>query len=84
MLLVAIELNMKALDIKEYLDEIKPYLNVLINNFECKVQLNIRINSFFPKDSDETRTMDRKRYDINYDRHWNRSLILFYKNMQQN
>ena len=69
MLLVAIELNTKALDIKEYLDEIKPYLNVLINNFEWKVQLNIRINSFSPKDSDETRTMDRKRYDINCDRH---------------
>ena len=67
MLLVAIELNTKALDIKEYLDEIKPYLNVLINNFEWKVQLNIRINSSSPKD--ETRTMDRKRYDINYDRH---------------
>ena len=47
--------------IKEYLDEIKPYLNNLKDNHktqgERKIQLTMAINIFSSKDSNETRTM---------------------------
>ena len=51
----------KTLLIKEYLDQIKPYLKEIINNLRksdtLKIQLTIAINSISSKDSDEERIM---------------------------
>ena len=51
----------KTLSIKDYLDEIKPYLNDIINDHktqgEWKIKLTMKINFFSSKDSAETRTM---------------------------
>ena len=47
--------------IKDYLDEIKPYLNDIISDHktqgERKIKLTMTINFFSSKDSKETRTM---------------------------
>ena len=54
----------KSLSIKEYLDFIKPYLKVIINNFEksgiWKIQLTVAINFISSKDIDEERVMPSK------------------------
>ena len=51
----------KTLSIKDYLDEIKPYLNDIINDHktqgEWKIKLTMKINFYSSKDSAETRTM---------------------------
>ena len=51
----------KKLSIKDYLDEIKPYLSGIINDHktqgEWKIKLTIGINFFSSKDSEETRAM---------------------------
>ena len=75
MFLVAITLNMKAMEIKTklysltvYLDKIEPYLNDLIDNQktqgEWKIQLTMAINFISSEDSDETRTMHAKSDNI--------------------
>ena len=75
MFLVAITLNMKAMEIKTklysltiYLDKIEPYLNDLIDNQksqgEWKIQLTMAINFISSEDSDETRTMHAKSGNI--------------------
>ena len=75
MFLVAITLNMKAMEIKTklysltvYLDKIEPYLNDLIDNQktqgEWKIQLTMAINFISLEDSDETRTMHAKSDNI--------------------
>ena len=55
----------KTLSIKEYLDEIKPYLKNIINNLSKsdthKIQLTIAINFIFSKDTDEEHVMHLKR-----------------------
>ena len=55
----------KTLSIKEYLDEIKPYLKNIINNLNKsdtqKIQLTIAINFIFSKDTDEEHVMRLKR-----------------------
>ena len=55
----------KTLSIKEYLDEIKPYLKNIINNLNKsdtqKIQLTIAINFIFSKDTDEEHVMHLKR-----------------------
>ena len=54
----------KHLSIKEYLDEIRPYLSYKINEHtnkdEWKIQINMSINFISLKDSDEVRTMYTK------------------------
>ena len=51
----------KTLSIKDYLDEIKPYLSDIINDHktqgEWKIKLTMKTNVFSSKDSKETRTM---------------------------
>ena len=51
----------KTLSIKDYLDKIKPYLSVIINDHktltEWKIKLTMAINFFSPKDFEETRTL---------------------------
>ena len=75
MFLVAITLNMKAMEIKTklysltiYLDKIEPYSNDLIDNQksqgEWKIQLTMAINFISSEDSDETRTMHAKSGNI--------------------
>ena len=57
----------KALSIKDYLDEIKPYLSDIINDHktqgEWKIHLTMAINFFSSKDSEEIRTMHSKSYN---------------------
>ena len=52
----------KTLSIKDFLDEIKPYLSDIINDHktqgEWKIKLTVTINFFSSKDSKETRTID--------------------------
>ena len=52
---------METLSIKDYFDEIKPYLSDIVNDHktqgECKIKLTMKINFFSYKDSKETRTM---------------------------
>ena len=54
----------ETLSIKDYFDEIKPYLSVIINDHktqgEWKIHLTMPINFFSPKDSEEIRTMHSK------------------------
>ena len=54
----------KTLSIKDYLDEIKPYLSDIINDHktqgEWKIHLTMAINFFSSKDSEEIRTMHSK------------------------
>ena len=75
MFLVAITLNMKAMEIKTklysltiYLDKIEPYSNDLIDNQksqgEWKIQLTMAINFISSEDSDETRTIHAKSGNI--------------------
>ena len=75
MFLVAITLNMKAMEIKTklysltiYLDKIEPYSNDLIDNQksqgEWKIQLTMALNFISSEDSDETRTMHAKSGNI--------------------
>ena len=75
MFLVAITLNMKAMEIKTklysltiYLDKIEPYSNDLIDNQksqgEWKIQLTMAVNFISSEDSDETRTMHAKSGNI--------------------
>ena len=51
----------KTLSIEEYFDEIRPYLNSLIDSYrtqgEWKVQLSMIIKFLYSKDSEEIRTM---------------------------
>ena len=58
----------KTLSIKDYLDEIKPYLSDMINNHktqgEWKIHLTMVINFFSFKDSEEIRTMHSKSDNI--------------------
>ena len=58
----------KSLSIKDYLDEIKPYLSDMINDHktqsEWKIHLTIAINFFSSKDSEEIRTMHSKSDNI--------------------
>ena len=50
-----------TLSIKDYMDEIKPYLNDVINDHktqgEWKIKLTMKINFFSSRDSKETRTV---------------------------
>ena len=70
MLLAAITLNMKdkTLSVEDYLDEVRPYLNNMIDSHrsqgEWKVQLKKAINFFSSKDSEEIRTMHNKSNNI--------------------
>ena len=70
MLLAAITLNMKdkTLSVEDYLDEVRPYLNNMIDSHrsqgEWKVQLKKAINLFSSKDSEEIRTMHNKSNNI--------------------
>ena len=54
----------KNLSIKEYLDEIRPYLSDIINEHknkdEWKMHINMSINFISSKDSNEVRTMYTK------------------------
>ena len=54
----------KTLSIKDYLDEIKPYLSDIINDHktqgEWKIHLTVAINLFSSKDSEEIHTMHSK------------------------
>ena len=54
----------KTLSIKDFLEEIKPYLSDIINNHknqgEWKIHLTMAIKFFSPKDSEEIRTMHSK------------------------
>ena len=54
----------KTLSIKEYLNEIKPYLKDIINNLKksdaWKIQLTISINFYFSKDLVEAHVMHLK------------------------
>ena len=58
----------KTLSIKDYLDEIKPYLGNIINDHktqsELKIQLIMTINFISSKDSDEIRTMHTKSNNV--------------------
>ena len=58
----------KTLSIKDYLDEIKPYLSDIINDHktqgEWKIYLTMAINFFSSKDSEEIRTMHSKSDNI--------------------
>ena len=58
----------KTFSIKDYLDEIKPYLSDIINNKkiqgEWKINLTMAINFFSSKDSEEIRTMHSKSDNI--------------------
>ena len=58
----------KTLSIKDYLDEIKPYLSDIINYHktqgECKIHITMAINFFSSKDSEEIRTMHSKSDNI--------------------
>ena len=58
----------KILSIKEYLDMIRQYLSDVINNHktrgEWKIQLPKEINYISPTDSNDTRTMHAKSYNI--------------------
>ena len=58
----------KNLSIKEYLDEIRPYLYGIINEHknkdEWKIQINMSINFISLKDSDEVRTMYTKSENV--------------------
>ena len=58
----------KTLSIKNYLDEIKPYLSGIINDHktqgEWKIHLTMAINVFSSKDSEEARTMYSPRDNI--------------------
>ena len=51
----------KTLSIKDYLDEIKPYLSDIINDHKTqgkwKIKLTMTVNFFSSKDSKETRTV---------------------------
>ena len=54
----------KTLSVKEYLQEIKPYLKDIKNNFKksdtLKIQLTIPINFIFSKNTDEERVIHSK------------------------
>ena len=58
----------KTLSIKDYLDEIKPYLSDIINDHNTqggwKIHLTMAINLFSSKDSEEIRTMHSKSDNI--------------------
>ena len=58
----------KTLSIKEYIDEIKPYLSDMLNDHktkgEWKIHLTMAINFFSFKDFEETRTMHSKSDNI--------------------
>ena len=58
----------KTLSIKDYLDEIKPYLSDIKNDHttqgDWKIHLTMIINFFSSKDSEETRTMYSPSDDI--------------------
>ena len=58
----------KNLSIKEYLDEIRPYLSDIINEHknkdEWKIQINMSINFISLKDSNEVRNMYTKSDNI--------------------
>ena len=58
----------KNLSIREYLDEIRPYLSDIINEHknkdEWKIQINMLINFISLQDSNEVRTMDTKSGDV--------------------
>ena len=58
----------KTLSIKDYLDEVKPYLSDIINDHktqgEWKIHLTMAINFFSSKDSEEIRTMHSKSDNI--------------------
>ena len=58
----------KNLSPKEYLDMIRPYSSDIINKHitqsEWKIQLTMPINFACSKDSEETRTVHTKSYDI--------------------
>ena len=60
----------KTLSIKDYLDEIKPYLGDIINDHktqgEWKTNLTMVINFFSSKDSEEIRIMHSKSDNINF------------------
>ena len=72
MLLVVITLNMKVMEktlsIKEYLNEIKPYLSDMINDLKTqgkwKIQLTTAIYFFSSKNSKERHTMHTKSNNI--------------------
>ena len=56
------------LSIEEYINEIRPYLSDIINDYkiqgEWKIQLTIAINFMSSKDSNETSTMHSKSNNI--------------------
>ena len=56
------------LSTEEYLNEIRPYLNDIMNNHktqgELKIQLTTTINFMSSKNSNETRTMHSKSNNI--------------------
>ena len=58
----------KTLSIKDYLDEIKPYLSDIINDHktkgEWKIHLTMVVNFFSSKDSEEIRAMHSKSDNI--------------------
>ena len=58
----------KTLSIKDYLDEIMPYLSDIINDHktqgEWKIHITMAINFFSSKDSEEIHTMHRKSDNI--------------------
>ena len=58
----------KTLSIKEYLNEIKPYLKEIINNIKksdtLKIQLTIAINLISSEDTDKNRIMDSKNDNV--------------------
>ena len=53
---------------KEYLDIIRPYLSDMINGYktqsEWKIHLTMQINFISSKDSEETRTMHTKSFNM--------------------
>ena len=57
-------MKIKIYQIKEYLDEIRPYLSDIINEHknkdECNIQINMSINFISLKDSNEVRTIYTK------------------------
>ena len=58
----------KTLSINDYFDEIKPYLNDIINDLktqgEWKIHLTMVINLFSSKDSEEIHTIHSKSDNI--------------------
>ena len=58
----------KTLSIKDYLDEIKPYMSSIINDHkpkgEWKIHLTMAVNFFSSKDSEEIHTMHTKSDNI--------------------